>query len=89
LVALASVAAREMLPAPVLTLRVHPDRVDAVRDRLAALAADGAAEPSPAFDLRADDTCAPDDCRIDTELGTADASLDVQLERLARAWGVA
>jgi flagellar biosynthesis/type III secretory pathway protein FliH len=90
LVGLASVAAREMLPAPALVLRVHPDRVEAVRDRLAALAAatDAAAEPTPAFELRADDTCAPDDCRIDTDLGSVDASLDVQLERLARAWGV-
>jgi flagellar biosynthesis/type III secretory pathway protein FliH len=91
LVGLASVAAREMVPATVLSLRVHPDRVDAVRDRLAAIATgtDGAAEPVPEFDVRGDETCELDDCRIDSELGRVDASLDTQLARLARAWGVA
>ena len=50
---------------------------------------DGAAEPVPEFDVRGDETCELDDCRIDSELGRVDASLDTQLARLARAWGVA
>ncbi len=85
LAGLADTAAREMLPAPALTLIVHPDRCDAVRERLAH-AADDASEPR--FDVRGDPACAPDTCRIETEYGSVDASLEAQLERLAAAWGV-
>lgn len=85
--ALACVAAREVLPAPRMSLFVHPQICDAVRMRLTQLAAQ-AAEPVPAFDVAADEACAPEDCRIETELGSADASLDCQLARLAQAWGI-
>jgi len=90
LAALACTAAREMLPAPRLTLLVHPERCDAVRARLAQLTAlaEAAAEGVPAFEVRGDETCAIDDCHIETELGSADASLECQLGRLAQAWGV-
>ena len=47
--------------------------------------ADPANEALP-FELRADASCALDDCRIETELGSVDASLDAQLQRLAQAW---
>jgi type III secretion system HrpE/YscL family protein len=87
LVALAATAARDALPSGGLTLALHPARVEAVRERLARHAAAGG-EPLPDFDLRADETCAPDGCRIETELGSLEAALDAQLERLAQAWGV-
>jgi type III secretion system HrpE/YscL family protein len=85
LAGLADTAARDMLPAPSLTLIVHPDRCDAVRERLAQ-AADEA--PELCFEMRGDPACAPDTCRIETEHGSVDASLEAQLERLAAAWGV-
>jgi flagellar biosynthesis/type III secretory pathway protein FliH len=89
LVALACTAARDVMPAQGLTLVVHPDATDAVRARLAALALSPDAAPDvPTFDVRADDGCEPDTCRIETELGTIDASLDAQLARLANAWSV-
>jgi len=87
LAALAREAAREMLPAPRLTVRVHPQRCDAVRAQLQRMAARDAGS-MVTFEVLADDGCLPDDCRIDTELGSADATLDQQLARLAQAWGV-
>ncbi len=89
LAALAAVAAREMLPAQSLTLVVHPDRCEAVRAALAQRAAGAVSESVPNFEVRGDERCAADDCRIETELGSADASLEAQLARLATAWGVA
>jgi len=86
LLALAETAARDALPGASLTLLVHPEQADAVRARLARRASADAA--APALELRTDPTCALDACRIDTELGSVDASLDAQLERLAAAWGV-
>jgi len=88
LAALAHEAAREMLPAPRLSVRVHPERSDAVRAQLQRVAARGDGETAATFEVVADDGCAPEDCRIDSELGSADASLDQQLARLAHAWGV-
>lgn len=89
LVALADTAARDAMPAQTLTLVMHPDQIDAVRARLDAQAA---AEESPLaalqFELRADAGCAPDACRLETELGSVDASLDAQLQRLAKAWSI-
>jgi flagellar biosynthesis/type III secretory pathway protein FliH len=85
LLALAETAARDALPGASLTLLVHPEQADAVRARLARRAS---ADAAPALELRTDPTCALDACRIDTELGSVDASLDAQLERLAAAWGV-
>jgi flagellar biosynthesis/type III secretory pathway protein FliH len=89
LVALADTAAREMLPAQSWVLAVHPDRVDAVREQLNVLAASGEAtlEALP-FELRPDAACALDACRIETELGSVEASLEAQLQRLAKAWAV-
>lgn len=87
LAALAREAARDMLPVPRLTVRVHADRADAVRTRLHQMAA-RSGDTTVAFEVVADDGCAADDCRIDSELGSADASLDQQLARLAQAWGV-
>jgi flagellar biosynthesis/type III secretory pathway protein FliH len=89
LAALAAVAAREMLPAQSLTLVVHPGRCEAVRAALAQRAASANSEPVPVFEVRGDEHCATDDCRIETEFGCADASLDAQLASLAAAWGVA
>jgi len=90
LVALAETAARDMLPTQTMTLIVHPERCDAVRERLAATAAMAASEgPAMRFDVRSDAACGLDTCLIETEHGSVDASLDAQLERLGRAWGVA
>lgn len=86
--ALAETAARDMLPTQTLTLYVHPDRADAVRARLAATTAASADAPLPRFDVQGDANAAADTCRIETEHGTIDASLDAQLARLADAWGV-
>ncbi|HTT11058.1 MAG TPA: FliH/SctL family protein [Burkholderiaceae bacterium] len=88
LAALAETAAREMLPTQTLTLIVHPDQCDAVRARLAASAAAPADAPTPRFDVQPDPDCRPGVCRIETEHGTVDASLEAQLARLAKAWGV-
>jgi len=87
LAALAREAAREMLPAPRLTVRVHPQRAEAVRAQLQSLTAREGGS-MPACEVLADEGCAADDCRLDTDLGSADASLDQQLACLAQAWGV-
>jgi len=88
LAALAETAAREMLPTQTLTLLVHPDQCDAVRARLSA-GATSADAPAPRFDVQPDPDYAADACRIETEHGSVDASLEAQLERLANAWGLA
>jgi flagellar biosynthesis/type III secretory pathway protein FliH len=90
LVSLADTAARDMLPATALTLVVHPEQADGVRARLAGRSSESArgAPPPLAFEVRADPACEFDSCRIETELGSVDASLDAQLARLGDAWGV-
>jgi flagellar biosynthesis/type III secretory pathway protein FliH len=85
LAALADAAARETLTAPPVALVVHPDRVDAVRARLAAQVPEDPA--ALRCEVRGDASCTADTCRIETEHGTIDASLDAQLARLADAWG--
>lgn len=87
LVALAATAAQDLLPAQVPSLVVHPDLCESVRGRLAASTAEG--RPLPQFEVRADADLAPADCRIETEHGSIDASLESQLQRLAAAWGMA
>jgi flagellar biosynthesis/type III secretory pathway protein FliH len=77
LCALAETAARDATPAPPLVLVVHEDVCDAVRERLA-----GRDE----WEVRGDAACARDTCRIETEHGSVDASLNVQLERIEQAW---
>jgi flagellar biosynthesis/type III secretory pathway protein FliH len=84
LAALAETAAAEALPAQQLAVVVHPEMCDAVRERLAARTAHDAA--APRFDVRADAACARDTCRLETEHGSIDASLDEQLARLEKAW---
>lgn len=89
LAALAETAARDMLPTQMLTLFVHPDQCEAVRARLAATSDATPDAPTPRFEVQADPACVPGACRIETEHGTVDASLEAQLARLASAWGVA
>jgi len=89
LLALARTAIREMLPGGQATVLVHPDRIDAVRDLLCRWTADRGDGPPVAFDVRADPGSAVEGCRIETELGSVDATLDTQLRRLAEAWGIA
>jgi len=88
LAALARSALREMLPAPAVTLVVHPDRVDAMRENLAGEPV-GDSVNAPCVEVRADPGCAPDDCRLETGLGVVDAGLTVRLARIAQAWGIA
>ena len=86
LAALADTAARDALPAQQLTLVVHADLADAVRERLAAPRA-AASDATPLrFEVRGDPACARDTCRVETEHGSIDASLEGQLARLAKAW---
>lgn len=80
LAALADTAAREALPARQLVLVVHPDLGGTVHARLAAL------PDAPRYELRCDPSCARDTCRLETEHGSVDASLEAQLSRLAEAW---
>jgi flagellar biosynthesis/type III secretory pathway protein FliH len=82
LLALAATAAAELLPGAPPALVVHPQQADAVRARLAAAAGEGGAP----FTVREDAACAIDACRLETEHGSVDVSLDVQLARLAEAW---
>jgi type III secretion system HrpE/YscL family protein len=89
LAGLAAAAVRDMLPTQTLTLFVHPDQTDAVRARLAAATdhGDGPENSNEArIDVQADPNCEPGSCRIETEHGTVDASLETQLARLADAW---
>jgi len=86
LAALADAAARETLTAPPVALVVHPERVEAVRARLAEHAGDDAS--ALRCEVRGDAACTIDTCRLETEHGTVDASLDAQLARLAEAWEV-
>ena len=87
LAALADTAARDALPAQQLTLVVHADVADAVRERLAVqVAATIHDTQALRFEVRGDPACAPDTCRVETEHGTVDASLEGQLTRLAKAW---
>jgi flagellar biosynthesis/type III secretory pathway protein FliH len=88
LVALAETAARDMLPTETLTLFVHPEQCDAVRARLAASNAAAVEAPLPRLEAQPDPACVPGTCRIETEHGSVDASLEAQLTRLANAWGV-
>jgi type III secretion protein L len=81
LLALAATAAAELLPGTPPALVLHPQQADAVRARLAA-----AGEGTAPFTVREDASCALDTCRLETEHGSVDVSLDVQLARLAEAW---
>lgn len=85
LVALADTAAAEVLPTPVLAVVVHPDRVDAVRARLAA-GRDHEAAPSLDCEVRGDAACTIDACRLETGHGSVDVALEAQLARLEAAW---
>ena len=87
LAALARSALCEMLPVPVVTLVVHPDRVDAMQKKMEGERV-GDATNSTRIEVRADPDCAPEDCRFETGLGVVDAALDVRLARIAQAWGI-
>jgi flagellar biosynthesis/type III secretory pathway protein FliH len=82
LLALAATAAADLLPGAPPTLVIHPQQADALRARLAAAGGEGGAM----FTVREDASCAVDACRLETEHGSVDVSLDVQLARLAEAW---
>jgi len=86
LTALALQAAQELLPARTLRLHVHPDQLAGVRTRLAALAETGIELAQ--VRVLADLGLPADACRLETNLGSADASVDAQLQRLAVALGV-
>ena len=81
LLALAATAAADLLSGAPPALVVHPQQADALRERLAA-----AGEGGAMFTVREDASCAVDACRLETEHGSVDVSLDVQLARLAEAW---
>ena len=82
LLALAATAAADLLPGATPALVVHPQHADALRTRLDAAAAEGGAP----FAVREDAQAALGACRLETEHGSVDVSLDAQLNRLAEAW---
>lgn len=85
---LALQAARELLPARTWRLQVHPGQLPGLRAALQAADAGDAAGLSGA-ELQADAELAETDCRLTTEFGSADAGLQTQVDRLARAWSLA
>ncbi|MGM9482129.1 FliH/SctL family protein [Roseateles sp. NT4] len=85
---LATQAARELLPARTWRLHVHPHQIDDLRAALGVIDPDDKAGLASA-EIVADAELAEGDCRLTTEFGTADASLATQVQRLARAWGLA
>lgn len=90
LAALALTAARDVVPAQSLVLVVHPDLCDSVRQKLSSGPTSVPVDaPALRIEVRGDAACARDACRIETEHGSVDASLETQLARLATAWVVA
>lgn len=91
LAALATTAANDLLATQPMTLAVHPELCQPVRERLAGLA--GLAGPAEGgglrCEVRADPTAARDSCRLETEHGNVDAALEAQLARLEAAWAQA
>lgn len=85
LAALAATAANDLLATQPVALVVHPDQCQPVRDRLAAMAEGRGLR----CEVRGDPTAARDGCRIETEHGSVDASLEAQLARLETAWAQA
>ena len=89
LAGLADTAAREMVshgqPATPVKVVVHPKHLEAVRARLST---EDRSATSVRMIVQADPHCAEDSCRLESDLGAIDASLPVQLEQLAQAWGV-
>jgi flagellar assembly protein FliH len=75
---LAQEAARSTLPDGPLLLRVHPAQEDAVRALVGATAT-----------VQGDAALATGACRLSGANGEIDASLDVQLARVAKGWGLA
>jgi type III secretion protein L len=77
---------RHIQKAQWIELRVHPSHVDAVQKTVDELATNGA----PAFNLpfisiTADHSLEPYDCLFQTDIGSAEAGLDVQLESIRAA----
>lgn len=89
LAGLADTAAREMVshaqPNTSVKVFVHPKHLDEVRARLSADKRQGT---SLQLIVQADPHCGEQSCRLESELGAIDASLPVQLDQLAQAWGV-
>lgn len=89
LAALARAAALEVVQgsasAPSLRLVVADAEAEAVRARLRVLEAQGG---PPAIEVHGDTDRPPGTCLLESLLGSVDASLEVQLARLADAWQV-
>ncbi|MBX2884999.1 MAG: hypothetical protein KTR32_33895 [Granulosicoccus sp.] len=78
---LATTAAREYIEDPSLTLKVHPDRVDAVRDALSRQ--DTLAESKTIFsEILADASLGKEDCILDSRHGAIVADLETQLKTI-------
>jgi flagellar biosynthesis/type III secretory pathway protein FliH len=83
LAALAATAANDLLGCHPVALVVHPDLCAPVRERLAAIASNPL---GLRCEVRGDPSAARDSCRLETEHGSVDASLQAQLARLEAAW---
>ena len=67
-----------------LTVRVHPDHVDGLRAQLDELLA---AYPAiECVDFAGDARMAPDACRVESDIGTVEASVSAQLEALRQTF---
>jgi flagellar biosynthesis/type III secretory pathway protein FliH len=83
LAALAATAANDLLGTQPVALVVHPELCQPVRERLAEMAA---GPLGLRCEVRGDPAAARDGCRLETEHGSVDASLEAQLARLQAAW---
>lgn len=84
---LALQAARELLPARCWRLAVPPAQLAGLREALQALDPQNRAGLQDS-ELIADPALPALGCRLLTDLGSADASLETQLQRIASAWGL-
>ena len=81
--AAAAAAVSDLRSARRLDIRVHPAAVARVEAALEAFRAEG--RPVPKAGVTADDTLPEDACRIDSDLGTIDADVSLQLEAIELA----
>ena len=69
-----------------VTVRVHPQDISFVKEHEAALVS--SIDRSRAMTMREDDSVSPGGCIVETEFGTVDARLEVQLEAIRKALGL-
>lgn len=76
--AIAEKAVHDLVPDGAVLVRVHPDRLDAVRSKLAGQGA--------RLEIEADDALGPTDCVLVSSFGRIEAGLETQLAALEHAF---